>query len=156
MRKSIAISACFLFNTRYDGKKVENKRVLNFLNELKENNIHIQFICPEQLGGLTTPRMPCEIVNNRVINKEGKDNTLNFKLGAESSLEILKFLNINIALLKQRSPSCGCGKIYDGTFSGNIKSGDGITTSLFKENGIEVFTEEDLDSGDFLKKYFSL
>ena len=106
-------------------------------------------VCPEQLGGLPTPREPSEIRKMedgtaRVFGKSGRDLTENFKKGAEEALRIAKMLGIKEAVFKQESASCGCGKIHDGTFKGNVVEGDGITTALLKENGIKVISEEDL------------
>jgi len=101
-------------------------------------------VCPEQLSGLPTPRIISEIKNGRVINKEGFDITRNFQQGTEEVLKIVKLYNIKEVILKQRSPSCGCGQISDGTFSETIIKGDGITTKLLKENGVDVITEENL------------
>lgn len=133
-------SACLLgLNCRYDGQSKPNEKVINLA--AKETLIPI---CPEQLGGLTTPRKPAEQKNGQVITKNGDDVTTNFENGAKQVLELAKLYNIKSAILKQRSPSCGCGQIYDGTFSGAIIEGDGITTKFLKENGIEVLTEDDL------------
>lgn len=133
-------SACLLgINCRYNGEKKPNKKVLDLIP--KETLIPI---CPEQMGGLATPRAAAEIKDGRVVNNEGTDVTKEFKQGAEEVLSIAKLHNIKEAILKQRSPSCGCGLIYDGTFSGNIIKGDGVTTKLLKKNGINVITEEDL------------
>jgi uncharacterized protein YbbK (DUF523 family) len=101
-------------------------------------------VCPEQLGGLPTPREPAEIREGKVITKSGKDVTENFKRGAEEVLKIAKLFGISEAIFKQGSPSCGCGRVYDGTFSGKIIEGDGITATLLKKRGIKVITEEDL------------
>ena len=99
-------------------------------------------VCPEQLGGLPTPRKPAEgkasgndILDkkNKVVNNEGQDLTEEFIRGAEETLKIAKLFNITEAILKQKSPSCGCGKIYDGTFKGNIIKGDGRYNSIIKE-----------------------
>jgi len=101
-------------------------------------------VCPEQMGGLSTPRETAEKKKGKVITKSGKDVTLNFKKGAREVLKIAKLLGIKKAILKQRSSSCGCGKIYDGTFSGKVIKGDGVTAALLKRNKIKVITEEDL------------
>lgn len=101
-------------------------------------------VCPEQLGGLSTPRENSEIKGKRVITASGKDKTENMKKGAEETLKIAKLFNIKQAILKQKSPSCGCGKIYDGTFSGKIIKGDGVTAALLKKNKIKVISEEDI------------
>jgi uncharacterized protein YbbK (DUF523 family) len=103
-------------------------------------------VCPEILGGLPTPREPAEQKGKKVITKSGKDVTKYFEKGAKEVLKIAKILKIKKAILKQKSPSCGCGKIYDGTFSKRLIKGDGVTAKLLKKNGIEVFTEENIDS----------
>ena len=136
----ILVSACLLgHNCKYNGKNNKNEKVLDYIK-----NKHVIPICPEVFGGLTIPRLPSEIKDNKVINKTGKDVSDNFIRGANKTLEIAKKLNVKKALLKQNSPSCGCGRIYDGSFTNTIINGDGITTRILKENNIEVITEEDL------------
>jgi uncharacterized protein YbbK (DUF523 family) len=133
-------SACLLgVNCRYDGRNALNKKVVELLE--KETLIPV---CPEQLGGLSTPREPAEIVGKRVITRSGRDVTENFMRGARETLKIAKLFGVKEAVLKQGSPSCGCGRIYDGTFSGRTVKGDGVTTALLKSHGIKVVTEEDL------------
>jgi len=133
-------SACLLgIKCRYDGKEKRNRKVIN----LSRKEILIP-ICPEQLGGLSTPREPAEQKGKKVYTKSGKDVSGNFKKGAEQVLKIANLYGIKEAILKQRSPSCGCGQIYDGTFSGKIIKGDGVTVALLKKNGIKVISEEDL------------
>ena len=134
------VSACLLgLKTRYDGKIKANDKVL----ELAKKEVLIP-ICPEQLGGLSTPRDASEQLGENVFTKSKKDVTDNFKCGAEEVLKLAKLLGIKEAILKQKSPSCGCGKIYDGTFTNRLIEGDGVTATLLKENGIKVITEEDL------------
>ncbi|MFZ2188803.1 MAG: DUF523 domain-containing protein [Candidatus Moraniibacteriota bacterium] len=133
-------SACLLgIKCRYDGGDKANEKVLELAK--KEKLIPV---CPEQLGGLSTPREQTELRGDRVVTKSGLDVTDIFEKGAEQVLKIVKDRGIKSVILKQKSPSCGCGKIYDGTFSGAIIAGDGITTKLLKENGVEVLTEENL------------
>jgi len=133
-------SACLLgIKCRYDGTSKLNDKVM----ALSKKEILIP-VCPEQLGGLPTPRIPSEQKGNRVFAKDGKDVTSQFKRGAEETLKIAKMLKIKEAILKQKSPSCGCGEIYDGTFSGKMIKGDGVTSKLLKANGIKVISEEDL------------
>ncbi len=133
-------SACLLgIECRYDGKSKPNMKVI----ELAKKEVLIP-VCPEQLGGLSTPREPQERIGNRVLTKTGKDVTKNLNKGAEQVLIIAKLFGIKEAILKQRSPSCGCGQIYDGTFSGRVINGDGVTTALLKRNKIKVVSEEDL------------
>ena len=133
-------SACLLgIKCRYDCKSKPNEKVL----ELSKKEILIP-VCPEQLGGLPTPREPSEQKGKKVVSKIGKDVTENFIKGAEEVLRLVKSFDIKEAILKQRSPSCGSGQIYDGTFSKTIIKGDGVTTSLLKKNRIKIISEEDL------------
>lgn len=133
-------SACLLgIKCRYDGKSKQNKKVIKLSK--KEALIPI---CPEQLGGLSTPREPSEQKGKKVVAKSGRNVTENFVNGAKQVLKLAKLFDIKKAILKQRSPSCGCGQIYDGTFSGTIIKGDGVTTTLLKRNGVKVISEEDL------------
>lgn len=100
-------------------------------------------VCPEQLGGLPTPRAPSERVGARVLTRDGADVTDAFRLGAEKTLEIALEHGIQQAVFQARSPSCGCGAVYDGTFSGTLVPGDGVTTALLREHGIEVVSHPD-------------
>lgn len=147
----IAVSACLCgINTRYDGGNNLNGEIL----KLMECGRVMPF-CPEQLGGLGTPRLPCEISGGCgndvmegsavIINSEGKNLTDEFLKGAHESIKICRRCNIKIAVLKSKSPSCGCGEIYDGSFTGNKIKGNGITAEVFIRNGIRVFTEEEID-----------
>jgi uncharacterized protein YbbK (DUF523 family) len=133
-------SACLLgINCRYNGERKPNNKVLKLAT--KETLIPV---CPEQLGGLSTLRLPSEGKNGQVSNDKGENLTEQFEAGAKEVLEIAKLYNIKEAILKQRSPSCGCGQIYDGSFSRTVIKGDGITTKLLKKHGIKVKTEEDI------------
>ena len=143
------VSACLLgLNCRYDGGNVKSDELIKAI----EDRCVIP-ICPEQLGGLPTPRESCEIVGGdgfdvlkgktRVLSKSGVDYTENFVKGAKEVLKIVKAFRIKLAILKDLSPSCGVKKIYDGTFSGKTKVGVGVTTALLKLNGVEVFTVEE-------------
>ena len=134
----IMVSACLLGdNVKYNGGNNKNDELISFLRDYE-----VIKVCPECLGGLSIPRDPSEIVNNKVFSKEGIDVTNEFRLGGKKTLEIAEANNVKIAILKKNSPSCGSNTIYDGTFSHNIINGDGITTKLLKENGIMVFDEE--------------
>ena len=137
MNENILVSACLLGERcRYDGKSKPCDEVIK-LNE-KYNLIPV---CPEVLGGLETPRTPCEIRNGKVISANGIDRTIEYTTGAQIALEIAKENNCKVAILKSKSPSCGKGKIYDGTFSGTLTDGNGITAQLLTENGIDVYNE---------------
>ena len=96
------------------------------------------------MGGLSTPRPPSERIGNKVINNQGADVTSEYTKGAEETLKLAKLFNVKKALLKTKSPSCGKGKIYDGTFNGKLIEGNGVTVDLLKSNGIEVISEQDL------------
>lgn len=125
-----------------------NDHLIEVVKELVDNNEAIM-ICPEVLGGMSIPRLPCEIKDGRVIDIDGKDKTQEYQLGAKKSLEILKKYNVDVVLLKALSPSCGKDRIYDGTFSHTIIEGNGITCQLLQDNGIIVFNEDKID--EFLK-----
>lgn len=139
------VSACLLgINCKYDGKNNRNEKIIRLL----ETGEILIPVCPEQLGGLGTPRLPSQKLGGGVyakINEDAvQDVTACFKKGAEEVLKIAKLFGVKEAILKQRSPSCGSGKIYDGHFSGTVIEGDGITTTLLKKNGIKVISEEEL------------
>ena len=134
----IFVSACLLGeNCKYSGGNNRNEAVISFLND-KE----YLAVCPERAGGLPSPRPPAEIRNDRVIDKEGKDVTAEFLLGAEKTLALAKKHRPELCILKANSPSCGCGEIYDGTFSGRKISGNGKTVDLLLKNGFSVITEK--------------
>ena len=136
----ILISACLLgYKTRYDGLSKPSKKI----KEIFENDILIP-ICPEQMGGLSTPRPKAEIKGDKVINIDGKDVTSNYIKGAKMALEIAKLNDVDFCILKSKSPSCGKGLVYDGSFSNNLISGDGICTKLLKENGFKIYSEEEI------------
>ena len=145
------VSACLLgVRCAWDGKDGYRKRKVM---ELLRNEILIP-VCPEQLGGLVTPRVLQEIEKgsgndvldgrSRVKNKIGQDVTHQFIRGAKEALGIVKQYNIKEFIAKSRSPSCGCGFIYDGSFSKRLIKGDGVTVALFKRNRIKVITENDI------------
>lgn len=143
------VSACLLgINCNYKGSSKLNAKLLE---EFKKGFLYP--VCPEVLGRLKVPRPAAEISkgagaevisgNAKVVNADGTDVTKKFTDGAIAVLEIAKAVNAMEAIFKARSPSCGCGKIYDGTFSGRLVDGDGVTAALLKMNGISVHTEED-------------
>ncbi len=128
------VSACLAgLPCRYDGKAKSCPQVVGLVREGKAIPL-----CPEQLGGLSTPRSPCEICGGRVVDKNGEDRTDSFRRGAEAVLAAAKAYGATQALLQKRSPSCGSGWIYDGTFSMTLVQGDGVTARLLAENGIQV------------------
>lgn len=138
----IVTSACLLgLRCRYDGTQKVDRRVMKLLN--REDVVLIP-VCPEQLGGMATPREPSERKKDKVQNKKGEDVTPNFEEGARQTLKIARLYGCTKAILKERSPSCGCGKIYDGSFTGTLTNGDGVTADLLKKNGIEIVGESRL------------
>jgi uncharacterized protein YbbK (DUF523 family) len=151
-RELILCSACLLgINCRYNAVPKTNESIL----QLSKEKILIP-VCPEQLGGLTTPRYKAELTvdgkkilegKGRVLSENDENLTEEFLKGAYETLHIAKMYNITKAILKQGSPSCGCGVVYDGTFSGRKIFGDGVTTALLKKHKIDVKTEEDFEPG---------
>jgi len=134
------VSACLAgMKTRYDGKAKPCRRVIEMVRKGEAVPV-----CPEQLGGLTTPRPATELINGHAFTCDGRDVTEALAKGAEEALKIAKLAGCTEAILKARSPSCGCGEIYDGTFSGKLKRGDGVFAALLKKNGIMVCTEDDV------------
>lgn len=133
------VSACLAgVNCKYNGKN-------NLVEEIKKlvEDGKAVLVCPEQLGGLPTPRLPSEIKKDKVINIKGEDVTEEFFKGAYETLKIAKLYGIKTAILKSKSPSCGNHKIYDGTFSGRLINGYGITAKLLIKNGIDVMNEDE-------------
>ena len=137
----IIVSACLagLF-CRYNGEVFPFEPVVQLVREGRA----IPF-CPEVYGGLTTPRIPCEILNDRVITPEGGDVTNEFLRGAEEGLHLAQLVGCTEAILKANSPSCGCGMIYDGTFTSTRIPGNGVFAEMLQNNSITVRSEEDFD-----------
>lgn len=137
----ILVSSCLLgCACRYKGDDCKNERIL----ALGKDHVLLA-VCPEQMGGLETPRAPSEIVGDRVVSNTGRDVTDAYRKGAETALYLAQLNHADFAILKAKSPSCGKGLIYDGTFSGHKIPGNGVTAALLLENGIPVYTEEELD-----------
>ena len=139
MKEPLLISACLLGTPcRYDGKsKPLPVEQLAFLRERYE----LHPVCPESDGGLPTPRIPSERRDGRVVNRAGEDVSAPYARGAARALALCREHACRKALLKERSPSCGCGEIYDGSFTGTLIPGDGVTAELLKAEGIEVLGE---------------
>ena len=136
----ILISGCLLgVCCRYDGASKPHP----LAEELSKKHELVP-VCPEQLGGLATPRSPAERQGERIIAKTGVDVTDQYHRGAEEALKIYRLLGCDAAVLKERSPSCGSGEIYDGTFTGTLLSGNGVTAELFLKHGIPVYGESRL------------
>ncbi|MEI0517082.1 DUF523 domain-containing protein [Brachyspira murdochii] len=135
---NILVSACLLgVKCRYDGN--DNKS--DIIIKLISSGYNIIPVCPEQLGGLTTPRKPAEIINGKVINIDNEDVTENFIKGADEVLKLSKLYNIELAILKEKSPSCGFGEIYDGTFNKVLIKGNGICADLLSNNNVKIIGE---------------
>lgn len=136
-KENILISACFLgLFCRYNKKAIH----LNHLKELMEK-YHLVPICPEIMGGMGIPRSPAERKGNKVVNSLGHDVTKYFERGAREALKLARLYNCKYAILKEDSPSCGYGRIYDGTFSGTFIIGNGVTAELLSENGLTILGE---------------
>lgn len=140
----ILVSACLVgINCKYSGGNNYNQKIFDLVKEGKAIPI-----CPEQLGGLNTPRKPVElkVINGKryAIDNEGNDLTENFERGALEVLNLAKNLNINKAILQPRSPSCGVNKIYSGNFDNKLVDGNGILAELLKQNGIDVLTPNEI------------
>ena len=142
MREKILISACLVgINCKFNGEN--NLLDKGILDEISKR-YHLLFVCPEVFGGLNTPREPAEMKDGLVVTKTAKDVSENFKFGAEICLKIAKLNGCKKAILKARSPSCGSGQIYDGSFTKKLILGDGVAAKLLKENGILVFSEDEI------------
>ncbi|MGM9934838.1 DUF523 domain-containing protein [uncultured Clostridium sp.] len=147
------ISACLCgVNCKYSGKNNLNEKCMKLFKEGKAI-----LVCPEQLGGLSTPRNPVELDSSaksvvedegKAVDNTGKDVTKQFLDGAYETLRIAKEAGINKAILKEGSPSCGCNFVYDGTFSGNKIEGKGVTAYVLEQEGIDVISDEDLEESE--------
>ena len=143
-KEKILVSACLLgINCKYSGGNNFNQKIFDMVKEGKAIPI-----CPEQLGGLETPRNPAEIRIidgiQHVIDNKGNDLTKQFEKGAKEVIEFAKQLGVKSFILQPRSPSCGIGKIYSGNFDGKLVTGNGILVELCKNNGIEAINCEDI------------
>lgn len=136
----LLVSACLMgMGCRYDGKNNQLPR----LAELMKKHTCIP-VCPEVFGGLPTPRPPAERLGNKVVNNQGQDVTDAFVRGTAEVLRLADLYHCKAALLKERSPSCGSGQIYDGTFSKTLTEGDGLAAQLLKKKGLTVYGESQI------------
>ena len=141
----ILVSACLVGeNCKYNGKNNYNEKLCEFLK-----NHQVVTVCPEVLGGLPTPRIPSEIVNGEVINKEGISVDKEFRLGAEKAFQIAMDEKVDLAILQSRSPSCGVKEIYDGTFSKTKIPGSGVFARMLIDAGVKVLDLEEFENVDF-------
>lgn len=141
MKESIIVSACLTgLNCRYNNTSAR----LDGLDSLKDK-YNIIPVCPELLGGLSTPRKSVELINGKATDCNGADYTRQFLKGADKVLEIANKNKCRYAILKSNSPSCGSKTIYDGTFSGKIITGKGICAQILQQAGVSVFDETDFN-----------
>ena len=145
----ILVSACLLgVSCRYDGKSKPHPAVLAL-----QGQHQLIPVCGEIFGGLPTPRTPAERVGDRVLTEDGRDVTQEYHRGAQEVLALARRLDCKVALLKERSPSCGTGEIYDGSFTRTLTAGDGVTAELLRASGIAVFGESRLaDLAEYLNR----
>ena len=137
----LLVSACLLgAPCRYDGKS----KPLAGIERLREM-YELVPVCPEQEGGLPTPRTPSERRGEAVVMQDGTDVTAQYRRGAEAALALCWREGCAAALLKERSPSCGSGAIYDGSFTHTLIPGDGVTAELLRQNGVRIYGESELD-----------
>ena len=137
MKEKLLVSACLLGTPcRYDGVSCPSAAVLRLCERFEPVPV-----CPETAGGLPTPRIPSEIVGERVLNREGEDVTAAFVRGALTAVETARLHGITRAVLKSHSPSCGKGAVYDGSFSGTLTAGDGVTAAMLRKEGVQIYTE---------------
>lgn len=138
---TVLVSACLLgVSCRYDGRSKGHP----LMGELLQKHTVIP-ICPEQLGGLSTPRPPAERRGGGVFTREGADVTAAYDRGARETLRLARLYNCSVALFKERSPACGSGQIYDGSFTKTLVDGYGAAAELLEKNGIRVLGESDLE-----------
>ena len=139
--KPVLVSACLLgCACRYDGASKAHPEVLRLARECT-----LIPVCPEQLGGLPTPRPPAERQREQVLTEDGRDVTAQYRKGAEEALRLAKIFGCECAVLKERSPSCGCKGVYDGTFSRTLRPGMGVAAELLAKNGIAVYGESEAE-----------
>lgn len=141
--KAILISACLLgVACRYDGL---SKPLDTEIIEKLRKEYHLIPICPEIMGGLPTPRIPAEISQGgKVLRRDSEDVTENYLRGAKEALRLAEIFHCETAVLKERSPSCGAGKIYDGSFTKTLTEGNGIAADLLQKNGIQIIGESEI------------
>lgn len=132
------VSACLAgLNCRYD---CQSKERINIVEMVKRGEAIA--VCPEQMGGLPTPRPPAEMQGERIITNQGIDVSKEYENGAQEALKLVRLYGIKKAILKSRSPMCGVYRIYDGSFTGELKEGSGVFAQLLDQNGFELHEEE--------------
>lgn len=142
--ETVLISACLLgVRCRYDGAS----KPLPAIEALRQQ-YHLIPVCPEVFGGLPTPREPAERQGERVVTRSGQDVTDAYRRGAEETLRLAQLFGCRLAILKEKSPSCGSGERYDGTYSGTLTAGNGVTADLLLQNGVAVLGESQIRISD--------
>lgn len=137
----ILVSACLLgMRVRYDGQSKPNESVIRLMN-----GHELIPVCAEVFGGLPTPRVPAERIGNRVVTREGRDVTAEYVRGAEEVARLARLYGCTCAILKEKSPSCGKGRIYDGTHTGTLADGNGVLADMLMEMGVKVVGETEID-----------
>lgn len=137
-----AISACLMGkNCKYSGGNNAQQEIIDFMKDKS-----YILVCPEVRGGLPTPRTSCEIVDGRILNSDGEDKSEEFLKGAREELKKLFENNVDLVILQPRSPSCGVGQIYDGSFQGRLMKGNGVFAQMCIDNGLTV-----VNSNEFLE-----
>jgi len=141
LKEKLLVSACLLGeNCKYSGGNNYSPAVAALAERFE-----LIPVCPERMGGLPTPRVPAERVGDKVLTRDGADVTDAYRRGAEKALEAALACGVRRAVFQERSPSCGCGAIYDGTFSGTLVPGDGVTAELLRKHNVEVTGVSRLD-----------
>jgi uncharacterized protein YbbK (DUF523 family) len=139
----ILVSACLLgINCRYNAVVKQDPSVLRLM---EDPELCLIPVCPEQLGGLPTPRDPSECRGGHVFTSAGADVTAQYRRGAEEALKLAELYHCDTAILKERSPSCSSARIYDGTFTATLIEGQGVTARLLRQHGVRVIGESELD-----------
>ena len=138
----ILVSQCLLgIDCRYDGGNNDCPALVRLMDRYE-----LIPVCPEILGGMTTPRLPSERLDGRVVNSRGEDVTADFERGAEQAVRLARLYGAKYAVLKQSSPSCGTRTVYDGSFSGKKIPGMGLTAEMLEREGIRLFDEKSVDA----------
>ena len=141
----LVVSGCLLGSPcRFDGRSKASADVMALVGELRRNGWRVRRICPECSARFGCPRSPCELVGDRVVNREGRDVTDALVRGVERTVDVASAAGVSLAILKSKSPSCGVYEVYDGTFTGQLVSGSGLCTRRFVDEGIIVIDEADV------------
>ncbi|MEG1981871.1 MAG: DUF523 domain-containing protein [Clostridia bacterium] len=142
---NILVSSCLVGeNCKYNGGNNKSEKIITYLEERKEKGDIIYDVCPEILNDIPCPREPVEISCGKVIRKDGKDVDTQYKKAVQIAIDLIKSKNINVAILKSKSPTCGVKEIYDGSFSRTLISGKGIFADELLKLGITLIDSDDI------------